>query len=113
MAKSTNTLMIPDEHIMNNIYLIRGQKVMIDFDLAKLYQVETKRLKEQVNRNKERFPQDFMFLLTRDEHENLRSQIATSSWGGTRYLPMAFTEQRVAMLSMPCCVAHTTRLLNK
>lgn len=91
--------MIPDEHIMNNIYLIRGQKVMIDFDLAKLYQVETKRLKEQVNRNKERFPQDFMFLLTRDEHENLRSQIATSSWGGTRYMPMAFTEQGVAMLS--------------
>jgi len=113
MGKSTKTLMIPDEHIMNNIYLIRGQKVMIDFDLAKLYQVETKRLKEQVNRNKERFPQDFMFLLTRDEHENLRSQIATSSWGGTKYLPMAFTEQGVAMLSMPCCVAHTTRLLNK
>jgi len=72
---------------------------MIDFDLAKLYQVETKRLKEQVNRNKERFPKDFMFLLTRDEHENLRSQIATSSWGGTRYMPMAFTEQGVAMLS--------------
>jgi hypothetical protein len=63
---------------------------MIDFDLAKLYQVETKRLKEQVNRNKERFPKDFMFLLTRDEHENLRSQIATSSWGGYKIFANGF-----------------------
>ncbi len=106
MAKSTKNLILPDEIILNNIYLIRGQKVMLDFDLAQLYQVETKRLKEQVNRNKERFPKDFMFQLTRSEYENLRSQIATSSlpagkagWGGTRYMPMAFTEQGVAMLS--------------
>ncbi len=106
MAKSTKALILPDEIILNNIYLVRGQKVMLDFDLAKLYHVETKRLKEQVNRNKERFPKDFMFLLTRSEYENLRSQIATSSlttdkasWGGTRYMPMAFTEQGVAMLS--------------
>ena len=69
---------------MSKIYLIREQKVMLDSDLAKLYHVETKRLKEQVNRNKERFPADFMFQLTEDEYENLRSQIATSSssWGG-------------------------------
>jgi hypothetical protein len=106
MAKSTKALILPDEIILNNIYLVRGQKVMLDFDLAKLYHIETKRLKEQVNRNKERFPKDFMFQLTRSEYANLRSQIATSSlpagkagWGGTRYMPMAFTEQGVAMLS--------------
>ncbi len=113
MPKSAKTVIIPDELIMNNIYLIRGQKVMIDHDLAKLYQVEKKRLNEQVSRNKERFPGDFMFQLNKEEFQNLKSQIATSSWGRTRYMPMAFPEQGVAMLSMPCCVAHTTRLLNK
>jgi len=81
------------------IYDLRGYKVMLDFDLATLYGVETKRLKEQVRRNLSRFPGDFMFELTREELDNLRSQIATSSWGGMRYLPMAFTEQGVAMLS--------------
>jgi hypothetical protein len=74
-------------------------QVMLDFDLAQMYNVETKRLKEQVRRNIERFPEDFMFELTKTEWENLRSQIATSSWGGTRYIPFAFTEQGVAMLS--------------
>ena len=72
---------------------------MIDHDLAELYDVETKRLKEQVRRNISRFPKDFMFVLTNQEVRNLRTQIATSSWGGTRYIPMAFTEQGVAMLS--------------
>ena len=72
---------------------------MIDRDLAELYGVETKRLKEQVRRNISRFPKDFMFVLTNQEVRNLRTQIATSSWGGTRYIPMAFTEQGVAMLS--------------
>ncbi len=81
------------------IYDLRGYKVMLDFDLATLYGVETKRLKEQVRRNLSRFPGDFMFELTREELDNLRSQFATSSWGGMRYLPMAFTEQGVAMLS--------------
>jgi len=81
------------------IYDLRGHKVMLDFDLAALYGVETKRLKEQVKRNLSRFPEDFMFELSREEFDNLRSQIATSSWGGSRYLPMAFTEQGVAMLS--------------
>ena len=72
---------------------------MLDRDLAILYGVETKYLKQQVNRNIERFPDDFMFQLTREEFNNLRSQIATSTWGGARYLPYVFTEQGVAMLS--------------
>jgi hypothetical protein len=72
---------------------------MLDKDLAEMYSVETKQLKRQVKRNMDRFPKDFMFELTAKEFENLRSQIGTSSWGGTRYMPMAFTEQGVAMLS--------------
>jgi hypothetical protein len=101
MAKASKALMIPDELVMNKIYLIRGQKVMIDNDLADLYDIETKRLKEAVRRNINRFPEDFMFELTQKEYESLRSQIATSKTGrgGARYLPMAFTEQGVAMLS--------------
>jgi hypothetical protein len=92
-------LIIPDEIVLNKIYLIRGQKVMLDRDLAELYQVETKRLNEQVKRNLKRFPLDFMFQLSEDELKILMSQIATSSWGGTRKLPYVFTEQGVAMLS--------------
>ena len=99
---------IPDEAIINRIYLIRGQKVMLDKDLAEMYGVETKQLKRQVRRNAERFPEDFMFELTAGELENLRSQIDTSSWGGTRYVPMAFTEQGVAMLSS---VLNSTRAI--
>mgnify|MGYP003665360843 FL=1 len=90
---------IPDEIITNKIYLIRNQKVMIDKDLAELYQVETKQLKRQVRRNIERFPEDFMFELTKQEFDNLRSQFGTSNWGGNRYAPLVFTEQGVAMLS--------------
>ncbi|WP_455586119.1 ORF6N domain-containing protein [Bacteroides sp.] len=85
--------------IENKIYEIRGQKVMLDFDLAEMYGVETKNLNKAVKRNIERFPEDFMFQLTTEERSNLRFQIGTSSWGGTRYLPFAFTEQGVAMLS--------------
>ena len=77
----------------------RGQQVMLDRDLAELYGVETRRLNEQVKRNIERFPEDFMFQLTQNEFDNLKSQFATSSWGGVRKLPYAFTEQGVAMLS--------------
>ncbi len=84
---------------MSKIYLIRGQKVMLDMDLAELYGVETKQLKRAVRRNEKRFPLDFMFELANDEFENLRSNFGTSSWGGIRYAPMAFTEQGVAMLS--------------
>ena len=92
-------VIIPDEVVMNKIYLIREQKVMLDMDLAELYGVETKQLKRAVRRNTDRFPDDFMFELDKDELEILRSQIGTSSWGGARYAPMAFTEQGVAMLS--------------
>ena len=81
------------------IRVIRGQQVMLDRDLAQLYGVETKRLNEQVKRNIERFPDDFMFQLSKDDVEILKSQNATSSWGGDRRLPYAFTEQGIAMLS--------------
>ena len=85
--------------IQKNIFSIRGQKVMLDKHLAELYGVEVKRLNESVKRNIERFPLDFMFQLNIDEWKNLKSQIATTSWGGARTLPYAFTEQGVAMLS--------------
>jgi len=89
------------EPIYQKIHFIRGQRVMLDFDLAILYGVETRALNQAVKRNKERFEgEDFMFQLTRDEaEENLTSQFVTSSWGGTRKLPYAFTELGVAMLS--------------
>ncbi len=99
MDKTEISATIPDELVMNKIFYIRNLKVMFDYDLAQLYQVETKQLKRQVKRNLERFPLDFMFELTSSEVNNLRSQIGTSSWGGARYNPMAFTEQGVAMLS--------------
>jgi hypothetical protein len=89
--------LIPSERIEQKILFIRGQKVILDYDLAGLYRVETKYLKRQVKRNRKRFPEDFMFQLTRNE--NLRCQNVTSSYGGRRYLPYAFTEQGVAMLS--------------
>lgn len=85
--------------IQNKIHEIRGQRVMLDFDLAEMYEVETKVLKQSVKRNLNRFPKDFMFELSQKKFESLRSQIVTSNRGGTRYLPYAFTEQGVAMLS--------------
>jgi hypothetical protein len=88
-----------EENLATRIYFVRGEKVMVDFDLAMLYDVETAQLKRAVRRNIERFPADFMFELTREELENLRCQIGISSWGGVRYLPFVFTEQGVAMLS--------------
>ena len=100
MAKSTTSIVIADELIVSKIYVIRGYKVMIDRDLAELYGVETKRLKEQVNRNIERFPGHFMFELNHEETENLRSQNATLRHGAhSKYLPYAFTEHGVLMLS--------------
>ncbi len=90
---------LSDGIVVSKIYVIRGQKVMIDQDLAELYEVETRRLNEQVKRNKDRFPDDFMFQLTKEEFDNLKSQNATSSWGGRRKLPYAFTEHGVLMLS--------------
>ncbi len=85
--------------IQTKIFSIRGQMVMLDFDLAELYETETKYLKRSVKRNIARFPSDFMFELEKEELENLRCNFGTSSWGGTRYSPFAFTEQGVAMLS--------------
>ena len=87
--------------IQSRIYEIRGQKVMLDYDLAELYQTETRTLKQAVRRNRDRFPEDFMFQITKEEFELLRSQLVISKVGsgGHRYLPFAFTEQGVAMLS--------------
>ena len=96
---SANKPVIPEEVVINKIYLVRGRKVMLDKDLAELYGVETRILTQAVRRNIDRFPDDFMFQLKKEEFNNLISQIVTSSWGGTRKMPYAFTEQGVAMLS--------------
>jgi len=96
---SNTKVAVPEEIIMNKIYLIREQKVMLDRDLAELYGVLTGNLNKAVKRNIKRFPEDFMFQLTKEEFDNLIFQFGTSSWGGTRNLPYAFTEQGVAMLS--------------
>jgi chromosome condensin MukBEF ATPase and DNA-binding subunit MukB len=92
-------IVIPKETVISKIYEIRGKKVMLDKELAELYGVTTGNLNKAVSRNLKRFPEDFMFQLTEDEWGNLKSQIETSSWGGTRKMPKAFTEQGVAMLS--------------
>ena len=103
MAEDKNLVIVDNREIQNMIYTIRDKQVMIDSDLATLYQVTTKRLNEQVRRNKNRFPSEFVFRLTAEEYENLRSQNATSSednaHGGRRYMPYVFTEQGIAMLS--------------
>jgi phage regulator Rha-like protein len=99
MARSDNRTLIPDEVIMKKIFMIRGSKVMLDRDLADLFEIETKQLKRAVRRNIGRFPQDFMFELNSKEFSDLRSQFGTSSWGGARYIPMAFTEHGVIMLA--------------
>jgi hypothetical protein len=102
MAKkpASETTIIPVERIEQRIYLIRGHKVMLSPDLAALYQVEARVLVQAVKRNLDRFPGDFMFQLSNEEYENLKSQIVISSWGGARRAnPYAFTEQGVAMLS--------------
>ena len=98
----TQQIIVPSEIIEKRIFFIRGQKVMLDFQLAELYNVQTKRLKEQVRRNLSRFPGDFMFELTEDEFNALRTQFATSNKrGGMQYRPFVFTEQGVAMLAFP------------
>ncbi|MCB9981823.1 MAG: ORF6N domain-containing protein [Rhodospirillales bacterium] len=113
MAERARVLqtVIPVERIAAAIYLIRGEKMMLDSDLAELYEVETKRLNEQVKRNSERFPEHFMFQLTHEEFENLKSQIATSSeWGGRRTPPYAFTEHGALMLSSVLKSEHAVRV---
>jgi hypothetical protein len=98
-TRSRRTSVVRAPSIERLIYFVRGEKVMIDNDLAVLYRVPTKAFNQAVRRNMLRFPADFMFQLTSDETEILRSQFVTSSWGGRRYLPFVFTEQGVAMLS--------------
>lgn len=102
--KTESSSLLPIERIASKIYFLRGEKVLLDRDLAELYGVETKRLIEAVKRNSVRFPVDFMFRLSAEELKILRSQFATSSlpgqkagWGGRRYLPFVFTEQGVAI----------------
>lgn len=99
MVKKELQALVAEQKILNKIYVIRGEKVMLDKDLAEMYGVETKVFNQSVKRNKERFPKDFMFTLSEREWNNLRSQFVTSSWGGLRYRPSVFTEQGVAMLS--------------
>jgi len=91
--------MLMSKRIEQRIVYLRNQRVILDSDLAKLYHVATKVLVQAVKRNNERFPEDFMLRLTQEECDNLRSQFVTSSWGGRRYVPLAFTEQGIAMLS--------------
>ncbi len=100
MKTQKEELALPNELVMQKIYYIRGQKVMLDRDLAELYGVETKQLKRQVNRNLERFPEDFMFELTADENTTLRSQFGTLKRGEhSKFLPYVFTEHGILMLS--------------
>ena len=114
----TRKISIPDEIITSKIFSVRGQKVMIDKDLAELYQVETKYLKRQVKGNIERFPEDFMFEMTKEELKNWRSHFVTSNSSdhmGLRYAPYVFTEQGVAMLSSvlrsPRAIAVNIRIM--
>lgn len=104
-----NLIIIPSERIIGKIYIIRNRKVMLDKDLAELYGVPTKVFNQAIKRNTKRFPEDFMFQLNKEEFKNLRSQIVTSSWGGTRYQPLVFTEQGVAMLAS---VLNSDRAIN-
>ena len=99
MNNKQSRSLVPEEVIFSKIYLIRNHKVMLDKDLAGLYGAETRVLIQAVKRNIDRFPDDFMFQLQKEEFDHLKSQIVTSSWGGTRKIPYAFTEQGVAMLS--------------
>lgn len=99
MENQENQIILSENIVASKIFVIRDQRVMLDRDLAELYEVETRVLNQAVNRNLERFPNIFMFQLTQQEFDILKSQIVTSSWGGTRKLPYVFTEQGVAMLS--------------
>ena len=107
-VKMSNEI-VPVEVIENKIYLVRRQKVMLDMDLAGLYGVDTGYLNRQARHNIERFPDDFMFQLSKEECENLKCKFCISSWGGRRSLPLAFTEQGVAMLSS---VLRSSRAVN-
>ncbi|MBI1781438.1 MAG: ORF6N domain-containing protein [Sphingobacteriales bacterium] len=99
MAKKELQALVAEQKILNRIYVVRGEKIMLDRYLAEMYGVATRVLNQSIKRNLNRFPKDFMFQLSEKEFKNLISQNVTSSWGGTRKLPYAFTEQGVAMLS--------------
>lgn len=98
MEEKAEVFVITEQSLQDKIYYVRGHKVMLDFDLAAIYGYTTKAFNQQVKNNENRFEEDFRFKLTREEVENLRSKNLTSSWGGSRYLPFAFTEQGVYML---------------
>ena len=102
------TTFVSHETIERKIYLIRGKKVMLDSELAELYEVRTNVLSKAVGRNLDRFPEDFMFQLSKEEAENLRLQNGASSWGGRRYLPRVFTDYGILMLSsvLNCEISH-------
>lgn len=104
--------LIPEKQILKIIMVVRGEKVILDSDLAELYGVETRRLNEQVRRNVEKFPDDFMFQLTKGEFDNLKSQIATSSpgWGGRRKLPFVFTEHGVLQAANVLNSSHANKM---
>jgi hypothetical protein len=97
MPKAKSAALVPIGHVAQSIFILRGQRVLLDSDLAMLYGVDTRRLNEQVRRNRDRFPSDFIFVLTAKEFTNLKSQSATSSWGGRRKRPLAFTEHGAIM----------------
>ena len=98
MNDNNQLILIDERTLKDKIYTIRGQQVMLDSDLAEIYGYSTKAFNQQVKNNIEKFDEDFRFQLTNEEAENLRSKILTSSWGGSRYLPYAFTEQGIYML---------------
>ena len=100
MVKTATEIDIADEEIVNKIYFVRNKKIMLDKDLAALYNVTTGNLNKAVKRNQKRFPEDFMFQLTEPEFKNLIFQTGTSSWGGTRKMPYAFTKQGVAIFQL-------------
>ena len=108
MEDQSSTIMIPDEVIFSKIFLIRNMQVILDKDFAVFYQVETKQLSRAIRRNSNRFLEDSIFELTREEFQNLRGQLGTSSWGGFRYVPMAFTEYGIEMLAN---VLHSQRAI--
>ncbi|WEK35744.1 MAG: ORF6N domain-containing protein [Candidatus Pseudobacter hemicellulosilyticus] len=110
MPKSSSLPVIREETIINRIFIVRGQKIMIDRDLAEMYGVETRTLKQAVRRNLNRFPEDFMFEMTGTEFENWRSQIVISKQDrkGLRYAPFCFTEQGVTMLS---CILNSEKAI--
>ena len=110
MEEDIRDINLADEIVMAKIYVIRGIRVMLDKDLAELYQVETKQLKRAVRRNSGRFPDDFMFELSLKEFDNLRYQFGTSGWESVRYAPLAFSEQGVAMLSSVLNSEHAIRV---